>query len=261
MSLFSALTPSYLRQSFGAKTYARARDYLNKVTLLESSGDTIRALVVGSAAQPYRLEVTLKPGRLGPPAIKSWCSCPMGGHCKHVAAVLLHQISQQPGNSTLPDSPLQQWLQTLSTTLQPPAKPAGKPTQQLYYQLERLPYQAEYGVRIYKGLLVDGRLSENAQRWDNIYQALNKPPQFLVENDVPILRILSTYCRPVLSGHPYELKGGSGAQVLQLMLESGRLLFEGRPLEAGEPRHGTIRWQVNLQERLYPALKIGRAHV
>lgn len=257
MSLPASLSLTYLRQSFGLATYNRAQSYLNNILNLDVSAEVIHAQVIGSRTQPYMVEIRFTPGVLGQVGIRSWCGCPMGGHCKHVAAVLLRLLSEQPGNSKALESPLQQWIATLREKTQPtaPGKKSSKATAQLFYQLERSLAQPEYGIRLYKGNLnTAGQLSDSATAWDNLHQALLKPPLFVAETDLSILRLLWSFCRPVVAGQAYRLSGGEGAQVMRQMLESGRLLLEGQPLANADRRAAHLIWRVNMQERLYPAI-------
>ena len=56
---------------------------------LRTQGDTIKGRCQGNAPSPYRVSVDLRRRRRSPNAD---CSCPVGdgGHCKHVAALLLY---------------------------------------------------------------------------------------------------------------------------------------------------------------------------
>lgn len=256
MTALDSLTLEYLRQSFGEKTFARAKGYLDRILTVETADDLIRAQVAGSAGKPYTLEIRFTPGRMGRTGIKSWCSCPLGGHCKHVAAVLIQLVGERPGSADSPDSPLQEWLARLREELrdaeevQPPRN-----AQRLYYQLEWSPAQAAYGIRLYKGMQEEGgQLPASASEWNNLERALEQPPQFLNQADLPILRDLWSFCRPVLAGRSFELNGMLGAQIWQRMLATGRLLFRGRPLTAGAVRTAQLVWRVNEKERLLPRL-------
>ena len=78
----------------GPQTFGRARDVVRAglvedATWHEDSG-TITASVSGSADDPYelRVETTLARGDFVRP-VRSTCTCPLGGDCKHVAAALL----------------------------------------------------------------------------------------------------------------------------------------------------------------------------
>ena len=257
MSALDSLTLNYLRQSFGPTTFQRAEDYLGNILGIEIENEVVHALVAGSKPQPYSLEIRFTPGLLGRVGIKSSCGCPMGGHCKHVAAVLIKLVTEKIVPVKLPESALQQWISTFREKMQPTAsrKKAVKITSQLFYQLERDLSQPEFGIRIYKGVILSsGRLAESAISWDNIYQALIKPPQFVSEIDMPILRLLWSFCRPLVGGRPYCLSGESSGRILQLMLDTGRLVYDGRPLTAGEMRPAQIQWHINTQECLYPVV-------
>jgi hypothetical protein len=78
----------------GPQTFGRARDLVraglvDEATWHDDDG-TVTARVSGSADDPYELSVETTPARgefVRP--VRSTCSCPLGGDCKHVAAALL----------------------------------------------------------------------------------------------------------------------------------------------------------------------------
>lgn len=58
----------------------------NALSDLRRTGNTLKARCQGTAAWPYRVSATIGPrGRVTDDS----CSCPIGGHCKHVGALLL----------------------------------------------------------------------------------------------------------------------------------------------------------------------------
>ena len=70
----------------GDKSFARAQEYLGKLSATTRTGTLLKAHCRGSASKPYRVTVLLGPrGGIQTTA----CSCPVGGACKHVAALLL----------------------------------------------------------------------------------------------------------------------------------------------------------------------------
>jgi uncharacterized Zn finger protein len=85
-SLYTA-TEADIRAWVGDQSFSRSRSYARDGSILNPrrQGDTLKAQCIGSAPQPYRVEVTL--GEKGIAADR--CSCPIGSHCKHVAALLL----------------------------------------------------------------------------------------------------------------------------------------------------------------------------
>ncbi|WP_152427208.1 DEAD/DEAH box helicase [Curtobacterium flaccumfaciens] len=78
----------------GPQTFGRARDVVraglvDDATWHDDDG-TVTAVVSGTADDPYELRVDTTPARgdfVRP--VRSSCSCPLGGDCKHVAAALL----------------------------------------------------------------------------------------------------------------------------------------------------------------------------
>jgi superfamily II DNA or RNA helicase len=77
----------------GPRTFGRARDVVRRGLVDDATwhdDGTITGTVAGSADEPYEVHVdtTVARGEFVRP-VRSRCSCPIGGECKHVAAVLL----------------------------------------------------------------------------------------------------------------------------------------------------------------------------
>lgn len=71
-------------------SFTRGQAYANEGRIISPrrQGNTLKALCRGSIPEPYRVQATLaEDGRI----LEAECSCPVGygGHCKHVAALLL----------------------------------------------------------------------------------------------------------------------------------------------------------------------------
>ncbi|MEN2745035.1 DEAD/DEAH box helicase [Sinomonas halotolerans] len=77
----------------GPAAIARGRTYARSghVHYVEWDADSavIAGEVQGSEVEPYRTEVYLRSGSSGYACTGSWCSCPIGEDCKHVAALVL----------------------------------------------------------------------------------------------------------------------------------------------------------------------------
>ena len=86
------ISPVQLQLWFDPATFQRARAYwqAGKVIKLEYNEDlsSISAQVWGEALAPYRQYLSLKQ-QDGDWQLTDSCSCPVGGCCKHVLAVLL----------------------------------------------------------------------------------------------------------------------------------------------------------------------------
>ena len=80
-------TDASIRAWLGDQSFSRGQNYHRQhaITNPRRQGDTLKAHCFGSAPQPYRVEVTLGENQI----VSDRCSCPIGGHCKHVAALLL----------------------------------------------------------------------------------------------------------------------------------------------------------------------------
>ena len=81
-----------IRKLFSATTYGRGMEYytqnmIHSAVLMESG---LKARCHGSMGYSYFLDVTCEPSPNETTTIKSVrCSCPQGGCCKHIAALLL----------------------------------------------------------------------------------------------------------------------------------------------------------------------------
>lgn len=85
----SKITENKIRRRVGDRSFARGKHYYEQGVIMSPwlQGDTLKAKCWGSMPQPYHIWV-----QLGQGGIESGeCSCPIGsgGHCKHVAALLL----------------------------------------------------------------------------------------------------------------------------------------------------------------------------
>lgn len=91
MTREASLTKADILAWVGETSLARGRPYLSRLLDLRRTGVELKARCVGSATQPYRVAARLNAS--GGIAASS-CSCPVGGRCKHVAALLLAWISE-----------------------------------------------------------------------------------------------------------------------------------------------------------------------
>lgn len=81
------VTISEIRSHVGDQSFERGERYANNdyISDLRKSGNTLKGISAGSSGGPYRVKVTVEEGAI----VGSECTCPIGGGCKHVAAVLL----------------------------------------------------------------------------------------------------------------------------------------------------------------------------
>ena len=103
MSTPPKLTEADIRNWTGEQSIAKGRPYFRDGSILNPrrQGDVIKAQCVGSATQPYRVEITLGPKGISAGA----CSCPVGGggRCKHAAALLLTWLNDPASFTKIED--------------------------------------------------------------------------------------------------------------------------------------------------------------
>jgi len=105
----STLNDRALRRLLGARAYLRGYDYVRRhaVDNIAVEDGSARGHVRGTDAEPYKVTVELSPS-----GFDSTCTCPAfassnGGHCKHVAALLIALRDQARGAQPRPAQPLQ----------------------------------------------------------------------------------------------------------------------------------------------------------
>ena len=81
------LTSDMIRRYVGDTSFARGEDYFADGMVINGRrvGDTLKADCHGSRGTPYRVKATVSDGAI----VDAECSCPVGSHCKHIAALLL----------------------------------------------------------------------------------------------------------------------------------------------------------------------------
>src|SRR5207248_10736176 len=97
MSTLPHLTARAVRAWVDDRSYDLGRKYYDDGALFDTrrQGSTLKAMCRGSSGGPYRVQAALGDDGVE----KADCSCPVGdgGHCKHVAALLL-AWARQPGS-------------------------------------------------------------------------------------------------------------------------------------------------------------------
>ena len=248
----------------------KAKAYLNSISHLEVRPDKIIAEVKGTASHPYRVEISFTANPAGELHIDPACSCPVGWKCKHSAAVLLSALS-------LPRPPVinhavLEWVESFRRTAKAPPKKTAKPAarlEKLCYVLTKSAYSGAYVFGTYKGKLdAEGHLIGRPEEWGNVERALVKPPQFVTEEDLPILRLL--WQQRDRYDH-FPVKGPRGNEILTRMLASGRLFFmeavagnrylrsEPVHLKQGKVRKARMEWGVDELGRMVPRIVSGAA--
>jgi len=95
------LTEDKIKRNFPVSYYERGYDYYLNGNIINPviRENKLEALCEGSYAEPYRVSVTLDSDN---DFSKNTCSCPIGGGCKHVIALLLTCVNEKEKFLNLP---------------------------------------------------------------------------------------------------------------------------------------------------------------
>lgn len=197
-------------------------------------------------------------------AIDGECSCHTEYDCEHVAALLIASLERRESGSAVVRPELVGWLEQfrIRSSALDVKKAKTKSTQALVYALAWSRYDRRHEVQFFKaGVGRDGGIRAIGDSWNNVEKALLKPPQFIGDDDLAILRLLWMGRSRVGYGG-FALSGVNGATALERMLASGRLFVAdtnrqvaGTALHLGTARPGHIQWQPNADDRLQPVLQ------
>ncbi len=265
MSLSSSYTLADVTRWYSAYELQKAKAYLNSISRIEIDDEVIAAQVQGTVRQPYRVEIFFDSNAAGKLDIEAWCSCPVGAHCKHTAAVLLSALSLPRAHVAAVNYAVLEWVESFRRAVKKPpkkpAKPAARP-ERLCYVLMKSHYTGSYVIALFKGKLdAEGKFLRGLEEWANVERALVKPPQFVWDEDLSIFRLLWKQ-RDRYDG--FVVEGAQGNEILTRLLAtgrlcmmekmpgSGRLLSEPIPLRQGNEREARLDWGADESGRMVP---------
>jgi len=260
----------------GASTVDKGRAHVGSVSNLTWDVNWLSGEVYGTRRDPYDVDVFFYPhGQRF--EIDGHCTCSAGQDCKHVAAVLMalleHRQADAPDRidpSVRPE--VVSWLEAFrrmhgrngnghASGGQGAKKP--KPSQHaLAYVITPPKYGGHHKVELFKASVREGGVRSIGDPWDNVEKALLKPPQFVSDADLSILRLLWLgRSRDTYYGYGLELHGSNGAAALERMAKTGRLFMKDtngqapNPLRSADPRPADMQWPLQPNDRFRPVLQ------
>ncbi|WP_331831900.1 DEAD/DEAH box helicase [Pseudomonas sp. LH21] len=242
----AAENPSWKRD-FSAATLQRGERYAEQgLVQIQSHGDSrIASTCHGSGGNVYRQRIIITAGPSGQCHVRGDCSCPVGTNCKHCAAALYtlaNSYGHVAANGDQLPHHLQHWLQGL----EPPAPrqdgAEDRRGRMVCYELMLVDDHSSCALRVRKGTREEHGIRYS--RIHSLYELLYEPPKYVKEEDLRILRQLSAQNAPYGQERGYTLKGHEGGELLQRVLDTGRLMFiEELPLLLqGAERRAQFRW-------------------
>lgn len=261
MSLAQSYTLADVKNWYSMQDLHKAKAYLNSIDYLDIQFDKITARVKGTAPRPYDVEIFFDTDKDGKLRIDPTCTCPVHRHCKHTAVVLMSALAV-PRAPTVNHAVLD-WVESfrraVKTQPKQKAKPAAK-SEHLCYVLGRSSFTGEYTIVIYKAKLNnEGDLQGKLEEWHNVERTLIKPPQYVTEEDLGLLRLLWTHRDRF---DEFEVVCDQGHEILSRLLASGRLFYsehksdEIKPirLRQGEQREARLDWGADESGRMVPRI-------
>jgi len=262
-----------VRNWIAPATLDKAYDYVDAVIRVAWGRGMLFADVKGSETLPYKVDIVFHEDKKGLRAMGR-CSCPVGSNCKHVAAALLANLERKAGAGGGPRPEMLRWLESFRAQCQASrptkARKTAKSDLGLIYLLEWAPRQQCYAVGMYKARRnADGNWSRPGESWNNVQAALLKPPKFIVDEDLSILRALWATRKSDYDLN-FFLRGKAGAEALEKLVTTGRLYLQAAADSDGEAsregmrgpfcsaasRAGAIAWQVVENGLLRPVLGV-----
>ena len=140
-------------------------------------------------------------------------------------------------------------LRRVSMAVSKKTSKASASRNQIFYFLHWTEDACGFGVTVHKG-----REPENAMEWWTIDRALIKPPPFVAEEDVSILRLLWAERAHDSGLRAFSLGPQHGGDILQRMARTGRLYpaNDFSPLLLAETRPAIVSWLLDSNGRQRP---------
>ena len=260
-----------IRRHVSSATFERGRVYQRqgrvRITTIEDDGGTIEGEVRGSERMPYLVSVTVRRLGNGSLVFGGDCSCPMGSHCKHVAALLLQVLGRQIAGipkapATSPSAEVTAWLTRLERVATPESEDYPPDIRQrLFYLLDIAPDRQNAPRPILTAasvrLLNSGEFSDKvAILVASVVVGASLPAKYLRPSDHALLRNMARL-HTSRDGKGVMLADKVGAEVLAQAVATGRCRWGsvgGPTLAVGEPRPGTISWSLAADGRQRPSV-------
>jgi len=276
MSLALNYTYKELEQIFGADLLAKATANLHNIENLVSDGKKVEASVRESSQITYRVRVepVYDKGRVS--GFESLCPCLQAKPCIHSATLTLLSLTGLLSNNPPKAGPapeLLNWVQAFRELANQPASTQTAPSREVvYYRFVPVRSQAAWLLQLLKCTIRKQGTPNVWQPWTFSERTFLKPPRYLQDDDLAILRILHNHYRyldsRVESASGYEINAEWGSEVVKRVLATGRMVIRDAAgpgplaftaLTPGDNRTGSIDWQRNGEGQIVPVISTGQA--
>ncbi|MEY2632744.1 MAG: hypothetical protein RIR00_1398 [Pseudomonadota bacterium] len=247
-------TPQDVETWFSKAALHAGRALLKGVSELDIQAARITALVKGNQRQAFRTIVHFLQTD-AEYTVQTICTCGPR-FCSHAAAVLLKTIEERRRQDRINPGVLD-WIAELHRLADAVAKKKPKTAS----NKQRLFYVLSFESGEYRGLAIrKGRSPESAEPWSNVERALVSTPQFVADDDLPILRLIWTARDPHRYDELFSL-GSRAPELLPRLCETQRLFLEDYPdlpipARLGGERQGQLGWRLDGLGRQVPTIHV-----
>lgn len=239
-------------EAFNRNALAKARVYAieERIKIHLVDDEMIEAACAGSESHVYQQVIYLVKDEQERFGLRCFCSCPVEINCKHSAAVLFH-LQDRGAEETDRDAPVQlnraleHWLSTIPVATQSFEETSQAASTRLFYKLKATPVSGKWLVEIFKVYQLKSGELRDVKPLFSLSDMLMRQPGYLNELDLRIARLLvATHSHHAYySGYP--LDGRSGAELLEMLLNTRRLYLDFetlQPLTSGASRSAQFAW-------------------
>jgi|GEM_PF-2892741 len=256
MSFEKFYTIEDIVNNFPDRDYLRGRAYAKQgyVKNLSFNNGKLFADVQGSRYEPYQVEIDIITRGNNAKIFEGICSCPVGYGCKHVVATLLEgqKLFSESLNIDTPvlDKNLDLWLESLNPNeKQEEDRNFGNI---LIYNLQPSRNREAFIVSPITAYIKKMGSFGSKRNYSLDRTSSYNRADYVQDNDVVILRLISALTSSPTYGSSFEISGGEEVLfLLKLLIESERCYLKNEEspknfLRFGEPRNGkletAIRW-------------------
>lgn len=253
---------------FGEAAAARGEKYHSEHRVIDMGVsprlDSVIIVGVVRGTKKYDVRIELRTSKNRNPISKTDCSCPIGGECKHSAALLFNYIAycEEKQQLTGLDRRVISWLGELHSVakdLPASGAAANASNKKIFYLID---YRLERNIPrlLIKACTATRKKSGELTSVQTHYltELARSRAQYVSAEDARLLQMFAMTTQFSMFGEKLPVDPLIMEMLISMTLATGRCHWqdpESRPLREGPVRKGTISWKVTDDLRHIPELK------
>ncbi|TWD50188.1 DEAD/DEAH box helicase [Pseudomonas sp. SJZ131] len=251
-TLVEHLQSSSWTRAFSHSALEKARRYVaeGRVSIDQAIDRRVFASCEGSETLPYDQCIQLDCDDNGTHQLLCGCTCPVGSHCKHCAAVIYFltgdNLEASDGGAQVQlNRELQRWLDDLPDASKTTDEPSQNTGTRLVYKLRPTKVAGKFTLQVFRVRQLKSGVMQDITALYSLSDLLLRQPGYLTELDLRIARLVVAVHSHHAHYDGYPLQGSSGAELLELCLRTSRLFLDfeqQQVLSSGQSRTGQFAW-------------------